>query len=403
MSRTHPAKRRGRRIATAVCALVLALLGTLVGSEVPRIAGDALELDARAAFYTRPTPVPVGAPGALVKKQELLGAPPLTRAWRIMYHSTDLNGADVIVTGVLVVPLGPAPAGGRTVVSWGHPTTGAAPHCAPSYGFDPFLLTEGLRALLDRGYAVVGTDYAGMGIPGPNSYLIGQTEARNVLDAVRAAERIPETQAGDRVVLWGHSQGGQAVLRAAEIAETYAPELHVRAVAVAAPAAQLGRLVKAHLDDISGVTIGSYAFPAYAQTYGATVPGAQLDTILTPEAIAQTPQMNALCLLTDMSELHAIGTPLVGRFFRADPTVTEPWQTLLAQNSAGSVAFAAPLFVAQGESDALVIPADTRDFVAHERSLGMEVSYVPIPHADHGTVAYLAIPALMSWLDRELG
>lgn len=392
--------RSGRRVRGALFLVVLALLSMLVGAEGMRVGGDAEEADGRAAFYAQPSPVQAGAPGALVKTEELVGVPPLTRAWRIMYHSTDLDGADVIVTGVLVVPLGQAPAGGRTVVSWGHPTTGSAPECAPSYQFDPFLLTEGLRAMLDRGYAVVGTDYAGMGTAGPDSYLVAVTEARNVLDAVRAAQGIPEAQAGEDVVLWGHSQGGQAVLRAAEIAGSYAPELRIRAVAAAAPAAQLDRLLKAHLDDISGVTIGSYAFPAYARVYGATVPGARLDGILTPAAIADAPRMNRLCLLSDLSELHAIGTPLVGNFFLADPTVTEPWRTLLIENSAGSVPFAAPLFLAQGESDALVIPADTRAFAEHERAMGMDVTFEAIPFADHGTVAYLAIPALMAWLDR---
>lgn len=392
---------RGRRVAGVVSAVVLMLVAVLVGAEGMRVGGDVAEAGDRAAFSVQPSPVPVGVPGALVKSEELVGAPPLTRAWRIMYHSTDLNGADVIVTGVLVVPFGAAPEGGRTVVSWGHPTTGSAPECAPSFMVDPFLLTEGLRAMLDRGYAVVGTDYAGMGTAGPDSYLVAATEAHNVLDAVRAARRIPEAHVGADVVLWGHSQGGQAVLRAAELAGSYAPELRIRAVAAAAPAAQLDRLVKAHLDDISGVTIGSYAFPAYARTYAA-VPGAQLGAILTPAAIAAAPTMNRLCLLSDLAELHRIGTPLVGRFFLADPTVTEPWRTLLLENSAGTVSFDAPLFLAQGESDTLVIPADTRAFADHERTLGMDVTFEAIPFADHGTVAYLAIPALMSWLDQKL-
>ena len=37
-----------------------------------------------------------------------------------------------------------------------------------------------------------------------------------MLDAVRAARSVPETRASDRVMLWGHSQGGAAVLFAAE-------------------------------------------------------------------------------------------------------------------------------------------------------------------------------------------
>ena len=382
-------------------AALLALTGAVVAAEAVRIAGDALQRDGLDAFYAQPAGAADGAPGALIKSEPLDGVPLASRGWRIMYRSTDVHGDPVVVTGVVVVPLAPAD-GPRTVVSWGHPTTGSAPSCAPSSGFDPTIDIEGLHSLLARGYAVVATDYAGMGTAGPDSYLIGATEGNNVLDAVRAARAIPAAQAGTDVILWGHSQGGQAVLFAAERAGRYAPELTIRAVAAAAPAADLSALLSAHLDDISGVTIGSYAFSAFAQVYAST-PGVTLPSILTPEAIAILPRMNALCLLTHLGELHAIGEPVVGRFVVSDPTTTQPWAGLLQQNSAGSAPFAAPLLIAQGGSDQLVVPGDTAAFAEHERAQGMDVTYVPIPLADHATVAYLAVPELLSWLDAHAG
>ncbi|SFR93815.1 Secretory lipase [Microbacterium sp. cf046] len=388
--------RPGFRWAAVFVAAVLAVAGGVVAVEALRIGGDALERPGIDAFYEQPADAADGEPGSIVKLDPLLGAPLAARAWRIMYRTTDLNGDAVVATGVLVVPLAPAPPGGRTVVSWAHPTTGAARECAPSYGFDPFVLIEGLRALLDRGYAVVATDYVGMGTDGPDSYLVGITGGNAVLDAVRAARAVPDADASDRVILWGHSQGGQAVLFAAERAPSYAPELDIQAVAAAAPAADLIDLMSAHLDDISGVTIGSYAFTAFASVY----PAAKLDSILTPDALEIVPEMNQLCLLANITELHRIGAPLVGDFTSSDPTTTEPWKTLLADNSAGSTAFDAPLFIAQGLDDELVVPTDTTDFVEHEASLGIDVTYQEIPFATHGTVAYLAIPGLTAWLDR---
>jgi alpha-beta hydrolase superfamily lysophospholipase len=94
------------------------------------------------------------------------------------------------------------------------------------------------------------------------------------------------------VVLWGHSQGGQAVLFAAERSAEYAPELQVLGVAVAAPAADLNTLLTDHINDISGVTIGSYAFEAYSQVYAGR--GATLEGILTPAARQLLPEMNEL-------------------------------------------------------------------------------------------------------------
>lgn len=391
------------RFAFGFFAALLAVVGGLVAVEGARVVGNALERGGVPAFYAAPDDVPDGVPGTIVKADPLLGVPFAARGWRIMYTSTDVHGETVLSTGVLVVPLGLPPAGGRTVVSWGHPTTGSAPDCAPSYGFDPYLPIEGMRPLLDRGYAVVATDYTGMGVDGPDSYLIGATEGNNVLDGVRAAREVLAGGASEHVILWGHSQGGQAVLFAAQQAAEYAPELDIRAVAVAAPAADLTALMGSHLDDIQGVTIGSYAFQAFADVYGDTVPGAQVDTILSPAAIANLPEMNKLCLLAHVSELHEIGGPTIGDFTTSDPTKTEPWATLLKENSAGGVAFDAPLFIAQGLEDKLVIPADTKEFAESEAALGMKVTYHEIPFADHGSVAYFALPGLLAWLDGVVG
>jgi len=392
---TPTRRARRHRFVIAFVAATLAVVGAVVAAEEVRLVGDALERPGIDAFYAQPDGAADGAPGSLVKVDALLGAPLASRAWRIMYRTTDVHGEPAVATGVLVVPLTPAPPRGRTVVSWGHPTTGAARDCAPSYGFDPFVGIEGLRFLLDRGYAVVATDYVGMGTDGPDSYLVGATGGNAVLDAVRAARAVPGSQASERVVLWGHSQGGQAVLFAAQQAAEYAPELRIQAVAAAAPAADLPGLMSAHLDDISGVTIGSYAFTAYADVY----PGASLDDILTPAARRIVPRMNELCLLSNISTLHEIGQPLVGDFTTSDPTTTEPWASLLAENSAGATAFDAPLFLAQGLKDELVVPSDTTRFARHEADLGMDVTYHEIPFATHGTVAYLALPAMLRWLD----
>lgn len=397
-SASRPVRRARRRHAwTVFFAAALTVVAAFVAVAEARVVGDAVEQQGLAAFYVQPPGATDGAPGTLVRSEELVGVPFDARAWRVMYRTTDVHGDTVVATGIVVTPLGPPPATGRTVLAWGHPTTGTAPECAPSRGFDPFELIEGMRLLLDRGYTIAATDYVGMGTDGPDSYLVGDTGGNSVLDAVRAAQHLAAAHASDRVVLWGHSQGGQAVLFAAQRAHSYAPELAITGVAVAAPAADLTTLLSDHIDDISGVTIGSYAFSAFAQVFADR--GASIGSILTPAAQQLLPEMNRLCLLSNIDRLHEIGDPVVGHFVTADPGTVQPWATLLAENSAGGAAFDAPLFVAQGLADTLVVPSATEAFVAHETSLGIDVSFHPIHRADHGTVAYLALPALMAWLD----
>lgn len=387
------ARPRSTRVSGVLAAAVALLCVTSLGActKLERVGED---IGARAytgRFYDD-LPSEPQKPGTLVRSETAVGGPRGATAWRILFWSTDLHDVPVLNSGMLVVPEGPAPAGGRTVVSWGHPTTGSAEKCAPSRSVDPYVWMEGLPDLLDRGYAVVATDYTGMGVPGPDSYLIGDTEGRNMLDAVRAAQALPRTGLGAKVLLWGHSQGGQAALFAAQLWKPYAPELDVRAVAVAAPATDLAPLLRADIGDISGVSIASYAFAAYSAVYGVPV-----DSILRPAAARALPAINGFCLITQNDALHAVARPLVGKFLTADPATTEPWDGLLVANTPGNVRLPIPMLVAQGLADQLVRPALTNDFVDQELRLGNTVAYDTVPGATHGSIVGKALPRVLAF------
>jgi hypothetical protein len=219
-------------------------------------------------FYVAPNPLPKGKPGDVIRSQPLAGAPAGSQAWRVLYRSVGVDGKPTAVSGVVVSPTGPAPRGGRPVVSWAHPTTGVVDACAPSTLPDVFGLIPGLDALLAAGYVVAATDYEGLGTAGVHPYLIGASEGRSVLDAARAARRIGSAGANRRLVLWGHSQGGQASLFAGQMAPTYAPELQLVATAAAAPAGELRELLDLDSDTPEGIVLGAYAVNAYKDIYG---------------------------------------------------------------------------------------------------------------------------------------
>ena len=396
----HP--RRGATALVAALATTALVVGCTVSEERRAVEGE-IESRTEGTFYQVPATLPSGKPGSLIRAEVLLGAPSGSRAWRVLYHSRDVHGADIAVSGIVVAP-DDARAGDRAVVSWAHPTTGAAGACAPSVGADPFSLIEGVHELLDAGYVIAATDYPGMGADGPPSYLIGSSEGRSVLDAARAARNLGDAGAGSRLLLWGHSQGGQAALFAAQEAEAYAPELELAAVAVAAPATELGELLNDDIGDDSGVTLGAYAFQAYQDVYGPTSPGMALEQIVTPSGVEAIPSMYPLCLLGQNDQLHAIAGPLVGRFLSADPTDVEPWATLLEQNTPGGAPIRVPVFVAQGGSDNLVKPATTADFVTKLCAGGERVDSRVYPDMTHGTIAYRAIPdVLLTFADALAG
>ncbi len=171
--RIHERCARPSLLAAVVVVVLVSVVMLLVPAASPRrVVAGLLEAE-DPSFYTVPAATPAAPPGTLVRSEELFSAPAGARAWRVLYHSTDLAGGDAVVSGIVVAPRLPRAGIGARVVGWGHPTTGAAASCAPSNGLDPFLLVEGLADLLRAGYVVVAPDYPGLGVTAPSSYLIG--------------------------------------------------------------------------------------------------------------------------------------------------------------------------------------------------------------------------------------
>ncbi|MFN7416902.1 MAG: lipase family protein [Alphaproteobacteria bacterium] len=173
-----------------------------------------------------------GKPGRLLRQEPLPEKLVLENAasgTRILYTSTDgLGGKDrVVVSGDLFLPKGDPPKGGWPLLAWAHGTVGVADVCAPSWaGRSPRDKTY-LAFWLARGYAVVASDYQGLGVAGGHPYLATRPAAYSMLDAVRAVQKggFPVSR---RVVLIGQSQGGGAAFATAAYAPAYAPELDIR-------------------------------------------------------------------------------------------------------------------------------------------------------------------------------
>jgi pimeloyl-ACP methyl ester carboxylesterase len=180
-------------------------------------------------FYTWSGPLD-REPGTLLRQEPgLKDLANAERSVRILYVSTDGIGgkAKIPVSGLLYLPKGQAPAGGWPLIAWAHGTVGIADVCAPSFAGRGVWEVPYLNFWLQQGYAVVATDYQGLGVPGPHPYGATRPAAYSVLDSVRAVQR-SGFGLSTKVVLVGFSQGGHAVFATAGYAPTYAPELDIR-------------------------------------------------------------------------------------------------------------------------------------------------------------------------------
>ena len=337
-------------------------------------------------------------PGRLVTATAI-DAPSGAMAWRIRYETTDADGKPAQSTGVLVAPIAPAPSA-RPIVAWAHGTTGVAEPCAPSLGPRALASIPSLADMTARGWAVVATDYPGLGTPGPHAYLVGAAAARAVLDAVRAARQVSKANAGSRFVVWGLSQGAHAALFTGQEASQYAPELQLSGVVAAAPPTDLTKNLGSGVDRTIRTILTAFAAESWSRVYGV-----DLSTIAAPRIQRVLHRLATTCGGADPAVRTKIQVLRLRRELETvDLTAIEPWQTLLRRNSAGQAAAGAPLFIAQGTKDVVVSPDVTASFVRAACERGERVRFVEIAGGVHGATATASAAEALAWIaDRFAG
>jgi pimeloyl-ACP methyl ester carboxylesterase len=339
-------------------------------------------------FYDVPDPLPPGRPGDLIRVQQL-DAPEGEAGLRIMYHSTDAEGDDRAVTGVVYYPTASPPRGGWPVLASAHGTTGIAPQCAPSriplvpnaYG------VEGVR---------VATDYVGLGPVGEvHPYLDAAAEGNAVIDSVRAVDQLDDAHAGDEWLLVGHSQGGHAALVTSEMAERLRHHELLGTVAIA-PGAQF---TETYGDEVQLRIITTMVLFGQAAEDPEIDPAAYLN----PDAYAAASRVVAEGCLPDIISTM-IPYAVSPAFYVQDPQQEERSRTWMEENDPAQAAVDAPLLLISGDRDIIVVPARTHALYDRLCDLGQVVELVDLPDADHETEPAHAADLISAWLaDRVAG
>ncbi|MFH8594265.1 lipase family protein [Streptomyces rimosus] len=392
-----PHERRANRAlrttaATAATALALSLGLTNAAATTP----------------AAPRPTQTAArPGDIVKSSPtsfhpLPGQPTRTRAWHMEYRSTSAQGTPNVVSGTVIVP-DDGRTGPRPLVTYAVGTVGLADMCAPSAGFPKGTTVEAnlIQQLTARGWAVAVTDYEGLGTPGDHTYTVGRAEGQAVLDAARAAQRLPgAVQAGvtadSPVGIMGYSQGGQASGWAAELHGTYAPELKVKGTATGGVPADLLKVA-----DFNNGNVGAGLILMAAVGQDAAFPELDLAKYLNAKGRHYVDFMKNNCVAID---------GIAGAFKKiSDVTVRNPlyeadWQRRLRESDLGTRRPDAPVFLYHGTLDELIPYGVGRQLRADWCAKGADVRWNTIPLGEHviGAVAG-AVPAA-NWLaDRFAG
>ncbi|WP_407548159.1 lipase family protein [Streptomyces sp. Pv4-95] len=364
-----------------------------------------LGLTGASAAPDRPTAN--GAPGDLVTSSAtsfhpLPGQPTATRAWHITYRSTTAKGTPNTVSGTVIVPKD-GRTGPRPLITYAVGTVGLADSCAPSAGFPQGTTVEAnlIQQLTARGWAVAVTDYEGLGTPGEHTYTVGRAEGQAVLDAARAAQRLPEAGAAgltedSPVGIMGYSQGGQATSWAAELHATYAPELNVKGTATGGVPADLMKVAEANDGNIGA---GLVLMAASGQN--AAHPELNLEKYLNDKGRHYVDFMRKNCVAVDT---------VAGLFKRiSDVTVQNPlhepdWQRRLLASRLGTKKPDAPVYLYHGTADELIPYEVGAQLRADWCGKGADVHWAPIPLGEHVVGAMVGSTPAANWLaDRFAG
>lgn len=346
-------------------------------------------------FYEAPDPLPSDIPGTLIRAEPMEPFAPGTQAWRVLYVSTAVDGTPVAVSGMVAAPSGEAPEGGRDLVSWAHGLTGLSDRCAPSkgfrfYGHDFFELAPEIVA---AGYVGVATDYEGLGTAGVHPYLVGASEGRGVLDIVRAAQQIDGAGAGDRVVVWGLSQGGHAALFAGEIAPSWAPELELLGLIAMAPGSELQTIVT------TGPLFPRTRFVHWYLGLGFDAAYADLSIADIFDADSTSAMGELAESEACLEEVEAAGVDFDGPVYATNPLELASWPERLIENSPGYVPTDAPILILQSEDDPSVPILLTNAFYDRLCRIGSRPEYRVFQGLGHDETSRASVPLILEWTE----
>jgi pimeloyl-ACP methyl ester carboxylesterase len=374
------------------------------GGHVTNRAVHGSRLRVTRAGYEVATPLSAGASGVLIAQGDApslaqeLGA---SRASRILYHSTDLSGRDIAVSGMVLVPKGNPPSAGWPVVAWAHGTTGLADQCAPSIaaglGDDNSAVSE-ISSLLAQHLLVVASDYPGLGTPGLHAYLIGKADARAVIDSVAAAHALPGLRLSKSWITVGHSEGGSTALFVAQAARQRAPQWNFVGTVALAPASTLDALipfVEAAPDPVE------QSYLLYALEGLTTVdPHINVASLLTARAHALLSVTKTGCIddmINDFERAH------LTQMLRASAATQARLAAELGRNDDPDRARATgPILIAQGTVDRDVPQGATDGLVARLCALHDNVNYRLYPGRDHNNLVAGSQPLVDQWIAARL-
>ncbi|WP_019203745.1 prolyl oligopeptidase family serine peptidase [Tsukamurella sp. 1534] len=368
----------------------LAVLAATAVVAAPAVATpDQSGLDA--ADYAGPVP---SQGGKLIRSVPLaagLSLPGAASAKRVLYSTTDQHGRPATSTGAIFTPQGTPPAGGWPVIAWAHGTVGLGDACAPSANPRSARDSEYLGHWLKQGYAIVASDYAGLGTPGLMSYLNSVATAHSVVDSVVSAHGDASLRLSKKWAVVGQSQGGAAAVNSARWASEFSAGsgLDYRGVVATGTPYKIEEIIKKAGPNLTlppGLGSAATAYTAYILAgFREANPGLNIDSVLSPQGRDAAAKAEVQCYAQLSDSLSGVRPTA---YFTKDlgtlPGAAEAVDRYMGTPTSG---YDRPVFLGVGLKDRDVPVQSSIALAAALRKSGTTVELHQYPEADHsGTV-----------------
>jgi acetyl esterase/lipase len=328
-------------------------------------------------------------------------------SYRIRYMSTDFDGSPAEVTAQLFVPRMPV-ATERPLLVFGPGTTGIGDACAPSLedteGRHFGAYRENMLLYAGLGFIAIVPDYIGFDDPGrPQRYFSKMAEGHAMLDAARAVFLYLQSsshvvRAQRTVFMAGYSQGGHAAFAAADLRETYAPDVPLAGVIGFGSTNNIEALLR------EGPCYAPLIIYTYSRMYGAAINPAEY---LAPHfARTLDSDVNSMCVDQFQSYYSFDGARVYRPEFHAalyGNYLFEKYHSLgarMEENMSGLDGHMLPALVLEGGADFIVTPATQKIFVDQLRAAGSAVRYRVFPGVPHKGTRQAGFAESVEWMER---
>lgn len=334
-------------------------------------------------FYDTPQPLPPGKPGDLIRSEEFedYALAPGVNALRILYHTRSANGDDLASSGLVLYPDQKPPVAGWPIIAWAHEAGSVARQCAPSLSR---ILQHGpfLTMYVNLGYAVVATDYAGLGTNCRYAFSDMQSNAADVIYSIPAA-RAAMPQLAARWTAIGNETGSRTVAAVAE------REREIR------DPNYLGSIAIGGLNDLeTQYQRPSGAMPLFlAHGIKTIYPQFEPSEILTEKGLAPYQEIEQTCDVPASSETGLVKSDWLSNKFVKD---------FFSRNNPGQQPSAAPILVLSAAPDSSPTAAATINIVRRFCQQGAQVQFEQFDDPDPGNVIGDSVSDQMAWIQGRL-